>query len=249
MRFIFIGDVHGCIDEFMELVRLVDVRSGDRVICLGDFMDKGPDPVACVRFARQSGFSSILGNHEQKHLKWRRNEARAKADPSYTNKMKRLPEEARAQNAALGDDDIAWLESLPALLEPFPGFVAVHGGLFPGIPLTKQPTDAILRARYVNAAGEHLALDWESPTPIPPGARHWSSVYDGVHNVVYGHEPHSLTTVRQSRSPSGSVCFGIDTGCVHGGHLTALILEAQCVSFVQARARRVYKAPLLPIPS
>ncbi|HEX6273825.1 MAG TPA: metallophosphoesterase family protein [Polyangiaceae bacterium] len=236
MRFIFIGDVHGCIDEFRELVRKACVRSGDRVICLGDFMDKGPDPVACVRFARENGFSSILGNHEQKHLKWRRNEAS-------------LPEESRAQNAALDDDDIAWLEGLPVLLEPVPGFVAVHGGLFPGIPLAKQPTEAILRARYVNDAGEHVALDWESPTPIPPGARHWSSVYDGTHDVVYGHEPHSLSTVRQSRSPSGAVCYGIDTGCVHGGHLTALILDGQCVSFVQARARRVYKNPLLPIPS
>ncbi len=120
MRFIFIGDIHGCIDEFQELVRLVDVRPEDRVCCLGDFMDKGPDPAGCVRFARESGFLSVLGNHEDKHLKWRRNEARAKADPKYTNKMQPFSAEKAAQNAALSDEDVAWLETLPGPRRPIP---------------------------------------------------------------------------------------------------------------------------------
>jgi bis(5'-nucleosyl)-tetraphosphatase (symmetrical) len=249
MRFIFIGDIHGCIDEFQELVRLVDVRPEDQVVCLGDFMDKGPDPAGCVRFARESGFRSILGNHEEKHIKWRQNEARAKADPTYTNRMRPFSPEKAAQNAALSDEDVAWLQALPILLEPLPGFVVVHGGLFPGLTLEEQPQDKILRARYVNAQGEHMPSDFESLTPVPPGGRHWATVYDGTHNVIYGHEAHSLSTVRQDRNLHGVVCYGIDTGCVHGGRLTAMIVEDSRVSFMQVQARRMYKGAPWPILS
>lgn len=250
MRFIFIGDIHGCLDEFQELVRLADVRPEDQVICLGDFMDKGPDPVGCVRFARESGFRSILGNHEEKHLKWRRNEARVRTEKDYVNKMRPFSAKVAAQNAALSDDDVAWLKALPIMLEPLPGFILVHGGLFPKLALKDQPTDKIIRARYVDANGEHMVSDFDSPTPVPAGGRHWATMYDGQHNVVYGHEAHSLSTVRQDRSPSGAICYGIDTGCVHGGHLTAMVVEqGGAVNFIQAKAREVYKEPPWPLPA
>jgi len=249
MRSIFIGDIHGCLDEFRELVRLVDRRPDDQIICIGDFMDKGPDPAGCVQFARESGLLSILGNHEEKHLKWRRNEAKAKADPKYTNKMRPFSTTVAAQNAALSDEDVVWLESLPIWLDPLPGWVLVHGGLFPGIPFNEQPKDKIIRARFVNAKGEHMSSDFDSPTPVPAGGRHWAEVYDGKDNVVYGHEAHSLSKPRVDVRPNGAVCYGIDTGCVHGGRLTAMIVENGTISYVQAQAKRVYKDPPWPIPS
>jgi len=84
MNTIVIGDIHGCLDEFQALVEKVALKPEDHVICLGDFMDKGPDPAGCVRFARTHGFQSVQGNHEDKHLRWRRHEARRILDPSYT---------------------------------------------------------------------------------------------------------------------------------------------------------------------
>jgi len=249
MRYIFIGDIHGCVDEFRELVRAVDVQPEDQVICLGDFMDKGPDPAACVRFARESGFGSILGNHEEKHLRWRRNEARAKADPSYRNGIRNFSATKAAQNAALSDEDVAWLQALPIYLEPVQGFVVVHGGLFPSLSLKDQPKDKIIRARFVNEAGEHLPSDFSSETSMPAGAQHWTALYDGSHNVIYGHEAHSLTNPRVDRRPNGSVCYGIDTGCVHGGRLTAMVLQDGNVNFEQVQARQVYRNPPWPIPS
>jgi hypothetical protein len=51
-------------------------------------------------------------------------------------------------------------------------------------------------------------------------------VYDGKHNVVYGHAVHSLDQPRMDLSAAGFECWGIDTGCPFGGHLTALILDS-----------------------
>jgi hypothetical protein len=213
-------------------------------------MDKGPHPAACVRFAREQGLLSILGNHEERHLKWRRNTAREKTDPTYKNQMRPMKPADALQNSLLSDEDVAWLQGLPYYIQVAPGFVAVHGGLFKGIPLEEQPHDKIVRARWVDEMGDHVPTDYDSDVAKPPGAYHWTALYDGQDRVIYGHEAHSLTTPRIDISPSGAHCFGIDTGCVHGGRLTAMIIDDELnVTFVQVQARRKYMDPLWEIPA
>src|SRR5262245_51053612 len=113
-RHIVVGDVHGCIEEFDELLRGLEYRPGlDDLGLLGDLMDKGPDPVGVVRRAREIGARSVLGNHDEKHLRWRAHESRRATSPSYKNPMRPFPEKMRGENAALSDDDIAWLGALP----------------------------------------------------------------------------------------------------------------------------------------
>lgn len=247
MRFIFLGDVHGCIVEFQELIERLALRPDDQVFCAGDFMDRGPDPVACVRFARERGFQSIMGNHEEKHVRWRKHEDRAAKDPTYTNPMLPMTLPRLAQNAALTAEDVAWLQGLPLVLEPFPGLVLVHGGLFPGQPLAEQMKDKklrdkILRLRWVDADGEFVALESDTDPNGPPGSRPWMEVYDGPSNVVYGHAVHSLSTPRVDIRPNGVKTYGIDTGCCFGGRLTALVVEGGSIEFVQVDAKRAYAA-------
>jgi hypothetical protein len=245
MRTILIGDIHGCLDEFQELVAALTLIPEDRVICLGDFMDKGPEPVACLRFARQQGFESIKGNHEERHWKWRRNVARELREPGYVNAMRPFhTEEELRQNGELTPDDLEWIASMPYWIEFVPGFVAVHGGLLPRLPLDQQPLDKIVRARWLDQTGKPIPTDYESKNPRPPGAVHWTELYDLPYNVVYGHEAHSLTAPREDLSKNDSRCFGIDTGCVHGGRLTALVLDKDLnPSYVQVQARRKYAEP------
>ncbi len=87
-RTILIGDLHGCLEEFRDLIDRLAVTADDRVVCLGDFLDKGPFPVECVQFARTSGFDAVLGNHEEKALRWLRHQNRAKLDPEYKNPIR-----------------------------------------------------------------------------------------------------------------------------------------------------------------
>lgn len=44
-RVIVIGDVHGCIDELGDLLRLAEYQPGDLVLFLGDLVAKGPNSV------------------------------------------------------------------------------------------------------------------------------------------------------------------------------------------------------------
>lgn len=254
---VVVGDIHGCLEEFKalsgklqeELPRSFGVGVPVRVICLGDFLDKGPEPAGCVRWAREAGFESVLGNHEEKALRWLRHVEKAKADPKYKNPMRPLGSVKEAQYAALSDEDVAWLRGLPIKIEmalPEP-WVIVHGGFLPNVPLDKQKVDHMLRVRWVDGNGKYVALNPEDPRQ-PEGTRTWMEDYGGFENVVYGHAAHSLSTVRDDGPNSlGSHSFGIDTGCVYGGHLTAFVLETRQV--IQVKAAKVYAEPPFPIPA
>jgi len=245
MKTIMIGDIHGCLDEFQELLERVSPGPSDVVCCAGDFLDRGPDPVGCVRLARERGFLAVLGNHEEKHLRWRRHEDRRAADPNYKNPMRPMPPERLAQNAALTAEDIAWLKSLPLTLEPVPGWILVHAGLFPSKSIeaqtkSKDLRDKIIRLRWVDQEGEFVPLEDDTAAEGPQGSRAWMEVYDGKYNVVYGHAVHSRSTPKINERPQGVRTYGIDTGCCFGGRLTALIYEDGRVSFEQVQARQVY---------
>ncbi|HXD87550.1 MAG TPA: metallophosphoesterase family protein [Urbifossiella sp.] len=43
MRLLAIGDIHGCLLQFNDLLKLVQPTSEDRLILLGDYVDRGPD--------------------------------------------------------------------------------------------------------------------------------------------------------------------------------------------------------------
>jgi len=253
-RTIVIGDIHGCLHELEELLNKLGITRDDRVICVGDILDKGPDPVGVLKLIQEYGFESVLGNHEEKHLRFHRHEVRRRVDQGYTNPMKPLREADLLANLSIDESGWRYLEQLPLLIQ-VGNFVVVHGGLLPNTTLDQhlgsaRLRDKILRLRWVKD-GRYVPVDYENLTDGPPrpGAEHWSVVYNGPHHVIYGHEPWSLSEPRTSRHQKGvGTCFGIDTGAVHGGRLTAAVIpegaDPDCVTYVQVPARKVYVKPL-----
>ncbi len=65
-RFLIVGDMHGQMDMLMRLVRLTGYDPFlDRMIALGDLIDRGPVSAEVVRwFAAGTLRTSLLGNHE-----------------------------------------------------------------------------------------------------------------------------------------------------------------------------------------
>jgi hypothetical protein len=61
-----IGDIHGRADHLTDLIWKVRERYGDdvRFICVGDFIDRGPDSKEVIEIAVQEGIEGLLGNHE-----------------------------------------------------------------------------------------------------------------------------------------------------------------------------------------
>lgn len=244
-RTIVVGDVHGCIDEFALLLeRCAYRREADRLVLLGDLLDRGPDPIGCMRFAREVGAECILGNHEEAHLRYRKHALRREAEPGYVHPMRPFGHQRQREHEQLGAPDWEFLTGLPTLLDLGLGFVAVHAGLLPGKTLEEQPDRARLRLRYVDESGKQLALD-ERDTGAVPGGTFWADRWDGPWSVVHGHAVRGLGSPTCARRPAGTEIWSLDTGCVFGGRLTALVLDPSrpmAREVVQVAAKREYAA-------
>jgi serine/threonine protein phosphatase 1 len=216
-RVIAVGDIHGCAWEFEQLLEKLALTGHDRLILLGDLVNRGPDSVGVIALARAHAHRSLLGNHELRLLNYRRT-----GDPTH---LKRADYETLRN---FGAQEWAYLATMPLTYRvPEAGAVLVHGGFLPGRAWRQQPARVVTRIQVVGPDGEpHKRSEF-------PESAHWSELWQGPPFVVYGHTP----GVDPVRSPWS---LGIDTSCVLGGALTACVLPGR--EIVQVRARQNYCA-------
>lgn len=239
MRTIVVGDIHGCLEEFDELVKLVEYRRQgvyDRLVLLGDLVDRGPDPAGVLRRAQELRAVSVLGNHEEKHLRWRRHEKKKQHEIGYKNPMRPFHDQRLKEHLSFSESDWEYMERMShtLLLGEFgPGrpyaspnpyraatWVVVHAGFEPCRAWNDQEHNVCLRVRHVNGAGEFEARGDQDTT-----AAYWAEKWPGPERVVYGHHVHQLV-IPTLHGPDGMArAAGIDTGCVFGGKLTAAIFD------------------------
>jgi len=61
-----IGDIHGCNKTFNSLIELMKLEQEDKIICIGDLVDRGPDSHGVLTTVfNNNNISSLKGNHEQ----------------------------------------------------------------------------------------------------------------------------------------------------------------------------------------
>jgi diadenosine tetraphosphatase ApaH/serine/threonine PP2A family protein phosphatase len=214
-RTIAIGDIHGCAHEFEELLKTLNIQSDDRVIQLGDLINRGPDSRGVIELARAYGVESILGNHELRLLKALR-EGSPKILKDYDlDTIKQLQSK-----------DWEYIERLPK----FKYFgneklVFIHGGFLPNKLWHTQSVEVITNIQVIDANGKPAKRSDAPKAPV------WAEKWEGPPFVIYGHTPGPKIIKHK-------YAIGIDTGCVYGGHLTAYIVEEK--AFVQVRARQAY---------
>lgn len=215
MQTIVIGDLHGCYDEAIELLDRCAVSSGDRVIFTGDLIDRGPKRRECVELARQ--FESVMGNHEESLL-----QQRNRSDDRL------LPDHLESRRA-LSADDVDFLATLPLFIR-LPEFNAavIHAGALPDLPLERQDPYHLLHAQCVKPPNRKSY--W--PSKAPSDFTFWTQHWQGPERLIFGH-----TVLDQPLVSEWAV--GIDTGCVYGRTLTALVLPEW--KFVSVPARATYK--------
>jgi hypothetical protein len=213
-RHIFIGDVHGCVDELAALLRKLRPGREDRLVLVGDLVAKGPDSQGVVQLAREAGALCVRGNHDEAVLRYRRAQLAGEPPP----KLKKTHLKAAE---SMSERDWAYLEALPLFLRfPALGALVVHAGLLPGVPVEQQSPEDLMTMRAIRPDGSASSkLDEGAP---------WASRWPGPEHVVFGHD--ALSGLQ--RWPFAS---GLDTGCVYGGKLTALILPERELTAVDAK--------------
>lgn len=199
-----IGDIHGCLDLLVDLLARIDREAAGRpyrLICLGDYIDRGPDSagvVAALR-GRQAGAEPgrviyLKGNHEDMLLRalrrpdavehWLRNGGRETLESFGVRRAEDVP-----------SDILEWVGRCPTAYED-ERRCFVHAGLNPAYDRASQRDVDRLWIR-----DEFLAVD-----------------HDFGRYVVHGHTP-----LREGRPDVRRHRVNLDTGAVYGGRLTAAI--------------------------
>ncbi|WP_298344747.1 polynucleotide kinase-phosphatase [Ferrimicrobium sp.] len=239
--FDIIGDVHGCIDELVELLEVLgycraageDAYShpeGRRVVFLGDLVDRGPGTPEVLRLAmqmvRHGSALCVSGNHEVKLLR-----ALQGKKVEVRHGLGESLEQLRAESSSFSEEVAEFLDRLISHYV-FDGgaLVVAHAGL----PASMHGrTSAAVRAfaLYGDTSGE--SDEYGLPVRYP-----WAEDYRGSASVIYGHTP-----VKEPVWVNRTLC--IDTGCVFGGRLTALRYPER--EIVSVPAREVYYEPVKPL--
>lgn len=230
-RTIFIGDLHGCLDEAEELLDTCKATAQDWVILLGDLVDRGPNSAGCVDLAmrleaRQGRPACVRGNHEERHLDYEDIKAR----------LGRLPHNMNAGHQATRDqlrpEHYDYMHRMPLFIRvPEHGAVAVHAGTYPGRTIEAQTERHLLHIQSI-CPPEEKSL-WPSRVPKDDRAKwpFWSTLWDGPERVFFGHSVLNKPLVTDK-------VVGLDGGACFGKELWAYIAPDDRVVSVKGRATR-----------
>jgi diadenosine tetraphosphatase ApaH/serine/threonine PP2A family protein phosphatase len=141
MRIIVVGDVHGCFEELKEVLKKCNHNSSeDKVVLVGDLVNKGPCSAEVVQYARKEGFYCIRGNHDHDALVYALGIHPCSSEASLPEKYHYIRQ--------LTEEDIEWFKNLPYTITiPYRGIGFVHAGLIPKIPLEKQQYNDMILMR------------------------------------------------------------------------------------------------------
>ncbi len=215
-RLLAMGDIHGQYAKMQKVLTLSEYNPiMDRLILLGDYVDRGPDSrrvVMDVIRLVESGAVALYGNHEDMMRRALRNRKTGRVSAEdleqwYANGGEKTLADYRDQSAML-DEHLVFFASLPRWHEE-KGFLFVHAGILPGLPLTQQsPQDLIwIREPYIlGYEGPQEVVTGHTPTQYIGRYALFSDLTDLTKPVMKGHK------------------YFLDTGAAWGGPLTVMDL-------------------------
>jgi serine/threonine protein phosphatase 1 len=199
-RLLAVGDIHGCLDHLERLMARVQPVPEDRVVFLGDYIDRGPDGKGVLEyligFGRRFPRSVFLkGNHEEMFLNFLN--GRDQALFIFNGGGTTLESYQEEKGIRIPKAHIDFLESLRSFYEN-ENFIFVHAGLRPGKSLADQQENDLIWIRE-----EFIGSD-----------------YDWGKTVVFGHTPRPEPLFAENK-------IGLDTGAVYGRVLSCCDVDRQ----------------------
>jgi protein phosphatase len=242
--FDIIGDVHGCGDELVTLLRLLgyapDVDAvwrhpeGRTAVFLGDLVDRGPRIVDVLRLVmgmEKAGAALVVpGNHDMKLMRKLRGR-----NVQVTHGLQDSLDQLASEPEAFQREVAEFIDDLVSHYVLDDGkLVVAHAGM-----KEEMQGRGSGKVRDFALFGETTGETDEFGLPV---RFNWAAEYRGPATVVYGHTP-----VPEPEWLNRTI--NIDTGCVFGGKLTALRYpEKELVSVPAAREYAVPARPLVAVP-
>ena len=198
MKTYVIGDIHGCLNTLNSLLDKLNINfQEDRLIFLGDYIDRGAWPIATILYIKEltetypNNVIALKGNHEDMCLRYLKHIDKIWGYNGFEKSMQDLN--------ALGDNEkqdlLSWMQDLPERFDDG-YFKYCHSGYWAD-ELDEYNCKKVLWDRNWLRYGIGLV---QQPT-------------------IFGHTPlNDVTEVYPEM-------YDIDTSCVYGHKLTCVIVE------------------------
>ncbi|KAH8702949.1 Metallo-dependent phosphatase-like protein [Phaeosphaeriaceae sp. PMI808] len=226
-KLVFVGDVHGCREELEHLLKKIDFNhKHDHLVLTGDVIAKGPDSAGVVKLIQKLGASCVRGNWEDKLLLSVAEADNHALDSSGLESQSSANHELHKLAKQLTRKELEYLQQCPVILRvgsvPTLGnLVVVHAGLVPDTPLKKQDPFHVMNMRTIDLktripSSKHSGTPWE---------KFWNHRQTKLNEhdrttIIYGHNRKRGLNIQE-------YSYGLDTGCVNGQRLTALVVDAE----------------------
>ena len=212
-----ISDIHGCFDEFMELLGKIQFNPAhDTLYILGDAIDRGERPIDCIKFIMSTdNIHFLLGNHEQMMLdyysgvdliSWTTNGFR-----ETILQFMGLPNYEREEIFTYFRNSLLY----KTISASGKNYFLSHAGVNVENPIHQQdPNDLLwIRDRFLRhkALSDYICIFGHTPTSRMHGSSDYSVWYDAIHQ--------------------DKIC--IDCGCVYGGYLAAIRLDDGEIKYIE----------------
>jgi serine/threonine protein phosphatase 1 len=219
-----VGDIHGCLSELACLVENLPLKPADRIVFLGDYIDRGPDSKGVIDYllgmtkAVPNEMIFLKGNHEDMLLSYlgfngNYGDMFLANGGNATLASYGIPPLSTSQDCATARIPASHLNFLLGLRSYYiyESFLCVHAGIQPLKPLESQ---------------REVDMLW-------------------IRNEFIGY-PHRLRfTVIFGHTPQADVFFdlpskiGIDTGVVYGRKLSCIELDGKELFQIERGARQI----------
>jgi serine/threonine protein phosphatase 1 len=229
-RFFIVGDIHACPAELETLLTALRLQSEDRLVFLGDYIDRGPNARAVVDLLLGMKADAVCrltflkGNHEDMFLDFLGlpgNHGDAflvnggvPTLGSYGLLRSNVGQDVAAQ---LPPEHLEFYRSLETMFTDGET-LCVHAGLNPARPLPEQTEEERLWIRQ-----EFITRPHSFP-----------------YTVVFGHTPQREVLFHLPYK------VGIDTGLVYGGKLSCLEITERKLLQIAKGSRQVQVKSVLP---
>ena len=118
MRYGLIGDIHGNLEALQVVLGSLDKEKIDRLLCIGDVVGYGANPVECINLLKEKDAKVIAGNHDYASI--------GLADVDYFNPFAK--EALLWTSEQFSEEEINYLAGL-RLIEREGDFTMVHATL------------------------------------------------------------------------------------------------------------------------
>jgi hypothetical protein len=215
-RLVFIGDIHGCKDELLKLLKKVNYDpSLDHLIATGDTINKGPRSAGVLDHLIHLNATTVLGNHEDRLIHTAKSAFNTFPTTEASMQALQNPDSLIDLSSASSRDartlkslrarHLRYIQHMPLILRvrPLPQalkpttkhnspiaeeILVVHAGLVPALPLEKQDPYYVTNMRSMHTKSHVPSAERAGKKKKVRHNQPWRNIWNWYNDRLYRHK-------------------------------------------------------------